>query len=174
MDKYSMHRIAKRMTKRFGKIKRGEEDNYTMIFFTIEGNALKVHRRNPAANSGRMKEAIMVALNEIEGHLTGEKEDLGEISEETQELANAILMAFDPFVNGKVKKKFSKNFDLSDNDFLVEYFTLPIKILLRLSDSVDAWVKNTGSDGYFKMVENMFGSKIPHNNKMDYIFPQIV
>lgn len=60
------------MEKEFGKIRKGEEDGYSMILFTLEGNALKVHREFPLSNSRRMREAIALALFDIRERYMGE------------------------------------------------------------------------------------------------------
>lgn len=58
VNNYKMEKIASRMTKKFGKIKRGEEDNYTMELFAIEANLIKTHRRYSDYKSRRVIEAI--------------------------------------------------------------------------------------------------------------------
>lgn len=52
------------MEKEFGKIKKGEEA-HLLILFTMESNALKIHRSDPKANSRRMRGAIALVLFDI-------------------------------------------------------------------------------------------------------------
>ena len=45
--------------------RKGEEEDYNMLFFPLEGNVLKIHRAFPASNSRRLREAIALALFDI-------------------------------------------------------------------------------------------------------------
>ena len=52
------------MEKEFGKIKKGNEEEYMMQLSMLEGNVLKIHREDPNANSRRLREAIALVLFE--------------------------------------------------------------------------------------------------------------
>ena len=39
MQQYQFDRIFDQMRREFGKIRKGTEDDYTMVFFPLEGNA---------------------------------------------------------------------------------------------------------------------------------------
>ena len=58
MQLYQFERIYSQMEKEFGKIYKGNEEEYAMLLFPMEGNALKVHRAYPASNSRRLREAM--------------------------------------------------------------------------------------------------------------------
>ena len=170
MNQYQFTRVLKRMERRFGKLRRGQEEDYNMFFFIIESNALKVHRKNPEAGSRRMKEGILLALYHMEEHLTGEKEDLSDFeNEEALLMKHAVLMAFDPFENEEVRMVLADEYVLDDRDALKTYYALPAKLLLRLCDSIDFWEKAGGNDGYFRMLERTAGPMVPQDDKMNYI-----
>ena len=58
MQQYQFEKIYSQMEREFGKIKKGEEEAHSLILFTMESNALKIHRSDLKANSRRMREAI--------------------------------------------------------------------------------------------------------------------
>ena len=51
MQLYQFERIYSQMEKEFGKIRKGEEDVYSMLLLPLEGNVLKIHREYPLSNS---------------------------------------------------------------------------------------------------------------------------
>lgn len=51
---------------------------------------------------------------------------------------------------------------------LAMYYKEPIICLLRIKDSVEHWIKRSGSDGYFKFLEEWLGSKVAGDNQMNY------
>lgn len=44
LNRYKFDKISNMMAKEFGKIERGKEDDYNIIFAPMEGNLLKLHR----------------------------------------------------------------------------------------------------------------------------------
>ena len=62
MQLYQFEKIYSQMEKEFGKIRKGDEETYSMLLLPMESNALKIHRKFPASNSRRMKEAIALAI----------------------------------------------------------------------------------------------------------------
>jgi len=44
MQRYQFEKIFSQMAKDFGKMRKGDEEAYSMLLFPIEGNALKTHR----------------------------------------------------------------------------------------------------------------------------------
>ena len=71
-DQRQFELISRRIEKRFGKMKKGEEDAHAMTLFVMESNLLKVHRKNPKANSRRLKEAINLTLHKVNDYLETE------------------------------------------------------------------------------------------------------
>ena len=65
MQLYQFEKIYSQMEKEFGKIRKGDEETYSMLLLPMESNALKIHRKFPASNSRRMKEAIALVLFDI-------------------------------------------------------------------------------------------------------------
>ena len=58
MQLYQFEKIYSQMEREFGKIRKGEEETYTMLLLPMEGNVLKIHREFPESNSRRLREAM--------------------------------------------------------------------------------------------------------------------
>ena len=131
------------MEKEFGKIRKGDEETYSMLLLPMESNALKIHRKFPASNSRRMKEAIALVLFDIKSRCTGESFDTGNFrNEDNERLETALLMTFDPYTNSE------------------QYYKIPVMCLLRIKASIDTWEKNAGTNGYFDFIEGYMGTSI--------------
>ena len=166
MKLYQFERIYSQMEKEFGKIRKGEEEVYSMLFLPLEGNALKVHREFPASNSRRLREAIALALFDIKERCTGEKADTEKFrNEDNEKLEKALLMAFDPYTNAEVMEFLKRQTKTEEftQETLKSYYKLPIMCLLRIKDSIDTWEKRSGSNGYFDFIESYMGSQIKGN-----------
>lgn len=166
MQLYQFERIYSQMEREFGRMRKGEEDVYSMLLIALEGNVLKIHREFTSSNSRRLREAIALVLFDIKGNCTGEKADTGNFrNEENEKLEKALLMAFDPFVNEnvmKVLKKKTRTRELTQ-EMLKSYYKIPVMCLLRIKDSIDTWEKRSGADGYFDFIEGYMGSQIKGN-----------
>lgn len=170
MNRYTFEKIVKRMADQFGTIQRGQEDPYNPLFFTIESNVLKVHRRNPKANSRSFREALLLALNMINLRLTGRQDDLSSFETlENKELLHALLYAFDPYTNGELADLVKKDaaihagvdeIDDYPADYLQLYYAIPVRCMIRLVESIDTWEKMLGSNGYFKSIESTIGKQV--------------
>lgn len=163
MQLYQFERIYSQMGKEFGKIRKGEEDVYSMLLFPLEGNVLKIHRKFPLSNSRRLREAIALVLFDIKENYTGEKSDTEEFRDEDNEkLEKALLMAFDPYTNMDVMEQLKQQFQTDEltPKMLKNYYKLPVMCLLRIKDSIDTWEKRSGADGYFDFIEGYMGSEI--------------
>lgn len=163
MQLYHFERIYSQMEKEFGKIRKGEENSYSLLLLPLEGNALKIHREFPLSNSRRLREAIALVLFDIKEKYTGEVIDTEKFrDEDNQRLEKALLMAFDPYTNEEVMEIFKQQnkTDEITKDMLKNYYKLPIMCLLRIKDSIDTWEKRAGSNGYFDFIENYMGSQI--------------
>ena len=144
MQQYQFEKIFSQMANEFGKIQKGKEDMYSLLLFTIESNLLKVHRENPASESFR--------------------------NPDNGRLEYAMLMATDPFTNQELADAMTKaGADLEDRAFLRQYYRNPILCLLRIKDSVDFWMKQYGSDGYFHFLEGQTGELVT-DNKLNFTF----
>ena len=75
MQLYQFEKIYSQMERKFGKIRKGEEETYAMLLLPMEGNVLKIHREFPESNSRRLREAIALALFDIKGNYSREKYD---------------------------------------------------------------------------------------------------
>lgn len=163
MQQYQFEKIYAQMEKDFGKIKKGEENFHNMVFFPIESNLLKIHRKYPASNSRRLKEAIALALFDIKSRCTHESFELDNFrNEDNERLEQAILMAFDPFTNEEIRTfiENESDLDLTDLDTLHDLYTEPVLCLLRIRESVEIWEKKMGSNGYFDFAESFMGDQI--------------
>lgn len=151
------------MEKEFGKIRKGDEETYSMLLLPIESNALKIHRKFPASNSRRMKEAIALVLFDIKSRCTGESFDTGNFrNEDNERLETALLMAFDPYTNSEIKELLISRGRQHELDLkkMQQYYKIPVMCLLRIKASIDTWEKNAGTNGYFDFIEGYMGTSI--------------
>ena len=166
MQLYQFERIYSQMEREFGKMRKGEEEVYSMLLLPLEGNALKVHREFPSSNSRRLREAVALVLFDIKENCTGERTDVGKFrNEDNEKLERALLMAFDPYTNSEVMKLLKQQTKTEEfpQEMLKNYYKLPVMCLLRIKDSIDTWEKRSGADGYFDFIEGYMGSQIKGN-----------
>lgn len=121
-------------------MRKGDEENYSMLLFPMEGNALKTHRQFPASDSRQLRDAIALVLFDIKERCTGEKADTEKFrNEDNERLEKALLMAFDPYTNAEIKAVLRE--PLQEGEFtqemLRDYYTVPVMCLLRIKDSID-------------------------------------
>ena len=163
MQLYQFERIYSQVEKEFGKIKKGEEEAYSMLLFPLEGNVLKIHREYPTSNSRRLREAVALVLFDIKEKYTGEKIDTDKFrNEDNERLEKALLMAFDPYTNREIMELLKQQLQTDEltQEMLKNYYKLPAMCLLRIKDSVDTWEKHSGVNGYFDFIESCIGSQI--------------
>lgn len=163
MQPYQFEKIYSQMEKEFGKIKVGQEDRHSMVLFSLESNVLKIHRKNPASNSRRLREAIGLALFDAKSHYTNEEIPLDQFrNKDNEKLEIALLMAFDPFTNPAIYNALTAaiNIDLNNLDCLHDYYAEPVKCMLRIKHSIDTWEKQLGANGYFNFIESTMGAEI--------------
>lgn len=171
MNQYQFLQVVRRMEEKYGKMKKNEEDKYAMLLFSMESNLLKVHRKEPKANSRRLEEAILLALYEVENRNQTEYKDVSSYeSRENTLLKDALLKSFDPFTNEGIRTALQekRQMDLEDREALTRYYKEPVMCMLRIKDSVAHWLKRSGSDGYFDFLEGWLGDKVPNDDKMNY------
>lgn len=169
LNRYKFDKISGMMSKEFGKIEKGREDDYDMLFAPMEGNLLKLHRENGERNGRRAIEAIHVCLLLIDGYLTDTEYDLnGYRTPENEAFVTGLLMSFDPFTNEEVKEVASEYWDLASPSDLRSYFQTPVLCLLRIEKSIELWTKNMGVNGYFDFLEQTIGSIVSKDQKMNY------
>lgn len=156
MNSYQFSQITRRMEQKYGKMRKSEEDMYVMLLFPMESNLLKIHRKEPGANSWRLEEAILHALYEVENR-TGEKNSdiSGYENKENRLLKEALLKAFDPVANDEIAAVLREkgDADLEDREFLSRYYKEPVMCVLRIKESVEYWLKRGGTDRYFEFLE---------------------
>ena len=171
MQLYQFEKIYSQMEKEFGKIRKGEEEVYSMLLFPMEENVLKIHRRFPSSNSRRLREAIALVLFGIKEKYTGEKNDTSNFrNEDNGRLEKALLMSFDPYTNDEIMKHLNQQLEAEEltQKILKNYYKLPVMCLLRIQDSVDTWEKQMGTNGYFDFIECYMGNQIK-GTEMDFI-----
>lgn len=163
MQLYQFEKIYSQMEKEFGKIRKGDEETYSMLLLPMESNALKIHQKFPASNSRRMKEAIALVLFDIKSRCTGESFDTGNFrNEDNERLETALLMAFDPYTNSEIKELLISRGRQHELDLkkMQQYYKIPVMCLLRIKASIDTWEKNAGTNGYFDFIEGYMGTSI--------------
>lgn len=171
MNEYQFQQVARRMEQRYGKMKKNEEEGYSMLLFPMESNLLKIYRKNPEANSRRLEEAILLAMHDVEGRITGERKDTVDYeNKENMKLKEALMASFDPFTNEEIRTILEKDrgIELNDKNELSAYYKEPVICMLRIKDSVETWLKRNGSNGYFTFLEDWMGIKIPNDDIMNY------
>lgn len=169
LNRYKFDKISGMMSKQFGKIEKGRENDYDMLFAPMEGNLLKLHRENGERNGRPAIEAIHVCLLLIDGYLTDTEYDLnGYRTPDNEAFVTGLLMSFDPFTNEEVKAAASKYWDLETPSGLRSYFQAPVVCLLRIEKTIDLWTKNRGPNGYFDFLEQTIGSIVSRDQKMNY------
>ena len=163
MQLYQFEKIYSQMEKEFGKIRKGDEETYSMLLLPMESNALKIHRKFPTSNSRRMKEAIALVLFDIKSRCTGENFDTGNFRNvDNERLETALLMAFDPYTNSEIKELLISRGRQHELDLkkMQQYYKIPVMCLLRIKASIDTWEKNAGTNGYFDFIEGYMGTSI--------------
>ena len=174
MNQYQFEQITRRMEKRYGKIRKGQESRYEELLRAIEYNLVKVYRTDHDCNSRRVLEAVPLALYAVESRLTGQEYDLSAFENpENLKLKHAILMAFDPFTNAELRKEAEEEYgwNLGDGAELEAYYQRPVQCVLRILDSAKKWIKERGSDGYFSFVSAYIPPDITKDGEMDWAVP---
>ena len=174
MNQYQFEQVCRRMEKRYGKIRKGQESQYEETLRASESNLLMVHRLNRACDSRRVLEAVPLALYAVESRLTGQEYDLSAFENpENLKLKHAILMAFDPFTNAELRKEAEeeRGWNLSDGAELEAYYQRPVQCVLRILDSAKKWIKERGSDGYFNFISAFVPPDITKDGEMDWAVP---
>jgi len=162
-------RISSLMAREFGTIKRGSEEAHAFILQPIEGNLLKMSRKTGNRNGRRVIEAIKIALFTINGYLNDCEYDFSKyLTSENQDFVHAALMAIDPFTNEILKEALADEYDWNSADGLREYFSEPIKCLLRIEASAQMWMDSSGAEGYFDFLEEYVALTISDDYDMDF------
>jgi len=168
---YTFEKISSHMSKEFGKIKIGDEEEYAELMFSIESNLIKINRKTGLNNGWRAVEALRIALFTINGYLNDWKYDFGEyLTTENQDFVKAVLMAIDPFTNKELHELLKQEYDLDFQKDLYDYFAIPIKCIVRVEDSVQYWTEKAGANGYFEFMESHVKSPIYDDFKMGFAF----
>lgn len=135
----------------------------------MEGNLLKLHRKDPTRNGRRAIEAIRMCLLKIDGYINGIEYDFSRfITDENKAFLEGLLMSFDPFTNHEVSGIASRTYDLNSSEGLKRYFATPVKCLLRIEKSIELWTGELGNNGYFNFLEDQIGHLVDKDEKMDY------
>lgn len=169
VDNYKLERISSRMAEEFGTIKKGDEELYSFMLHPMEGNLLKLHRKDPTRNGRRAIESIHMSLLKIDGYINGINYDFSRfITNENKAFLEGLQMSFDPFTNNEVSDIASRVYDLNSSEGLKKFFATPVKCLLRIEKSIELWTGKLGINGYFKFLEDQIGHFVEKDEKMDY------
>ena len=168
---YDLTRISAKMAKKFGRIPKGSEEEYSMLLYPIEGNILKIGNKENNKNGRRIDEAVKICLLTIDGYLSGLEYDFDKfITAENKGFVYAILMAIDPFTNPELKEAARSYWDFDDLESLMEFFEPSIKCLLRIEDSIKLWLRKMGVNGYFSTLERFLPSEEAEaDDKMHFV-----
>ena len=166
---YTFERISRDMARKFGTIKKGDEESYSFLLFPMESNLLKVNRIHQINNGRRALEATRLCLHMIDGYLNQIIYDLDEyITASNKVYLNALLMSFDPFTNDEVMALVAQQYQADSPADLEAYFKLPVMCLLRIEKSIELWTKELGVNGYFDFLETQIGITVPDDDKMNF------
>ena len=166
---YTFERVSRDMGRKFGAIKKGEEENYSFLLFPMEGNLLKVNRIHQINNGRRALEAVRLCLHMVDGYINQTEYDLDEyITANNRIYLNALLMSFDPFTNDELLPLVEQQYQTDSSADLEEYFKLPVMCLLRIEKSIERWTKELGTNGYFDFLESQIGRAVPNDDKMNF------
>lgn len=169
MDYYKLERISSRMAKEFGTIPKSDEEEYSFLLYPMEGNLLKLHRKDSLGNGRHAIDAIHMCLLKIDGYINGIEYDYDRfITDENRAFLEGLLASFDPFTNQEIFTIANKTYDLNSSDDLKKYFETPVKCLLRIEKSIELWTKELGVNGYFKFIEEQMGHLVEKDDKMNY------
>ncbi len=167
IDNYKFDKILSVMGNEYGKIRKGDEDDYSYLLLAMEGNLLKLYRIDNKKDSYSAIKAIKICLFVIDSYINDVEYDLDKFLDgDSKTFASGLLMAFDPFTNDKVKQAIAEYVDINDKGELKKYFKDPIKCLLRIESSIELWTKEYGSFGYFNLIENEIGDLVEHDDIM--------
>ena len=162
VDPYMIKKISSNMAKKFGTIKKGNEQEHLAPLLAMESNLMKVNRENKINNGRRVIEAIHICLLIVDGYLNQVEYALEKhITDYNKDYVYALLMSFDPFTNKKMSDLAGQSYDINDTDKLTELFADPIKCLLRIEESVKLFNDALGLSGYFDFLEHQIGHAIP-------------
>jgi hypothetical protein len=165
VKKYNLERDPKRLTKEFGTIKRGEEEKYSQILYTIESNLLKLYRQDKKRDSTEALDAINMALLYINSYINELEYDFSLVANDRNTaLCEGIKMAYDPYENSEIYDIIHTDYNLDSIEGKKAYFATPAKSLLRIKDSVEMWMEKRGSNGYFDFLEGQIGNLVPRDD----------
>lgn len=173
MNSYQFERIVSHMAKKYGKIKKGDENLYNFILIPIEGNIWKRHRQHPQLSAVRLKEGLLLAIHTINGYIIGQKADTEAFeTEDNLIFRDAVLAAVDPFSNEEIYSLLTEKGEFHENDkaYLEQFYQEPIMCIIRILESVDFWSKINAGNGYFDSLEEYLGKDTEDDNKMNYAF----
>lgn len=169
LNQYTFNKISSKMAAEFGTIKKGFEEQHSMLLMPMEGNLLKLHRQDERRNGRRAIEAIHICLLMIDGYLNNVEYDFSKyMTDENRDFVTGILMSFDPFTNEEVMAIIGQTYDVKSSEDLRLYFKEPIMCLLRIENSIETWIRDRGVNGYFLILEEYIGKTVKNDTEMNY------
>lgn len=144
---YDMKRVIARAKKEFGIIVRGTEEDYNPQLNNLEHLFYIIYNELPMSNSD-LQRAIEITIYDLKGVIDNIKYDYSSVADKKIiKFSKNLQMYFNPKVNKDI------NLTEEANNNLKKVFSLPIKCLIRVYDSIEFWYKNYGIDGYFRKLE---------------------
>lgn len=163
---YDLKRVISYVSKEYGKIERGTEEDYNPQLDYIEHKIYEVYE-NINITDYELQTAIAITIYDLKGYVDNKNYDYNDIVEEKViKYAKELQTLFNPFINKEIiiTKEAEKN--------LKDLFTLPIICLARIYTSIDFWRKYYGKDGYFKMLKEMV-LPVKHIGEFPYAIEEI-
>ncbi|MBR1684963.1 MAG: hypothetical protein IJ708_07465 [Clostridia bacterium] len=165
MNDYQFRRVERDLKKRYGKCEDEEMELYSQIVYPIERNCMRIHRREKAATSRAMHDALLLCLHRMKDHIDDTHTDTSSFEKEgAMLLLHGIMVSIDPYDpvwEGKYDDAVTNK---------STYIVLS-RILLRLLESVDLWNEVYGTEGYFFFLEDFLGKKVkPGDDEWDCCF----
>ena len=149
LTEYDMKRVLSLATKEYGKIERGEEEQYNPQIDYIEHKIYELFSKTYISDY-ELQEVIPMVIYDLKGYIDNKLYDYTNIRDEKlNNFAKDLEMLFNPFINPDIKINKKAKEDLKG------LFTLPIICLVRINASIEFWRKAYGKDGYFKMLREM-------------------
>jgi len=93
------------------------------------------------------------------------------LTDENKAYLDAVLYAVDPFYNKEIAGIISEMYDMNEKEDMREYFSLPVKCLIRIEESIQTRTNERGASGYFDFLESHLGVSID-DEKMNYTVVQ--
>ena len=160
LNRYNFDKIVSRTKNEFELIKRGTEENFTRYLSKIEQFLYTAYEEYNITGK-EAQNILKICLFDMQKYIYDIEYNYTELIEEKLIcLAKELDKLFIPFENKELSDMLQEvNFE--DKSILTQIFSLPIKCILRIYDSIEQWTKHGGEYGYFKFIGKFLHEIIP-------------